>query len=1539
MLGFLMQSSWADQIGWMLVHSLWQFALVALLAFVVQLALQRRSAIARYRALLAAMFVMVAVPITTCWLLWSADTAVVSENVPLWDAPLQSMNESPSITASSTESPIEITAEQQPVPEHLQPPTIDRTVSWLWVKASIESWLPEIVLVWLIGLMLATSRLFISYYTIHRLKTTGISPVGNAVQNLLESTIKRLGFSRAVKVLQSTLVKTPVVVGYLRPAILLPLCVVTGMPEPQLELILAHELAHIRRHDYLVNLLQVLVETLFFYHPAVWWLSRQIRNERENCCDDVAMATVGSRADYGRALLAIEELRAAPNSLLLAARGGSLLARMRRIAGCEPAPRVADSGSILCAILAAIAIFAAVTWAAAPDSTEKHAVVETQDTALPFGEYLKRNMPADSSPFIMATVPGRMLLSERWVQAELKITDEQKKRLADIVDKFLVEQRRFMPPIRSIQYIRAKGKEPSTIDSSTTTELQQGSSKLNHDTCKQMDDVLTSEQLYMLENMDLCLNAFSILFERRVLEKLNIGKQEQGELIRRTAQVMNEMQQKCNHTSREINEKAIAILTPQQRIRLQEEVLRPGSESLGMFHVADLAGVTLPARYPPIPYPNLTSDKVANRLDLNAVQRDQIREILEEFKPRQDEVFHQWDELSKESATSLIDQRQKRLTVSKNSRHLVAELRKQLETVLTRKQLAAYKEMAVCSVALNVLHDERTLWKVGVNRQQNVVLRQLEQEASEKPKRIIMEMAETVLRSFTPAQRRMLQEEVELAQKGEQGKTVAEQGSRPPSRPHKIASTESPPALLTAFGKVLDLNGNLVAGATVYLREWSTYRISSDPYNRDVNDILATTKTDAQGEFRFEDVAARPMSEQWLRQIPWDVVVVARPYAMAWRHLEATEQSEPLTITLVPEVKITGCVNDQQGRPVRDAEVRVNSISPLGSDYPCHAYADPEVLDLQRSRLAPVAKTGVGGKVTIHGLPRDERLRLGVTHDDFRGDFVLVATTDKSQPNIEYSRYSYADRKSTKQSKKIFSSDFSIALKPPLPRLIGRVTAADSKKPLPKIKVEQYGSTGSMTGPDGRFVVKNIRGERFRLLVWVPKGGEYLGRVMFVDVPRDKKETQLDIELERGQIINGVVVDDKTGKGVAGVLVGLFTDFDLNTTTVDGLLPTSAQTNSEGRFRLAVPPGKGKVRIFGPVRGYDLPRPSGRPEDVEGFFKEIEVIAGKPTDEVKFTVSRMASDSEEKLTARRDDYITKARKTVYETIEGKIIDPDGKPAAGVEVGLAQWFRNPDGSEHPVMTDKDGRFSFKMGPRHNHSDIIIVAIDKKRKLRGHTWMAYVPLVATSKTPLQIRLGPTGVVTGRVLEGDKPIAGAYIQLNKMRTANEPGLGISYYIDGTTTDANGEFRFPYIEADMRFHLSVHAEKYANEEPRNDYVQVAAGETFAVRPFSFICLDKSVAGTVVDPDGNPVEGASVSAEMLSGGSIPRAFTPRPTGKDGRFTIHGVPDVPLTLMAYIRPPDDAEDRRIHFPARIEAEPGQTDVRIVLDPKLVRGKK
>ena len=98
----------------------------------------------------------------------------------------------------------------------------------------------------------------------------------------------------------------PTVIGWLKPVVLLPASALAGLTPRQLEAILAHELAHIRRHDYLVNLLQTLVETLLFYHPAVWWLSRRIRVERENCCDDLAVSLCGDPVAYAAALADLE---------------------------------------------------------------------------------------------------------------------------------------------------------------------------------------------------------------------------------------------------------------------------------------------------------------------------------------------------------------------------------------------------------------------------------------------------------------------------------------------------------------------------------------------------------------------------------------------------------------------------------------------------------------------------------------------------------------------------------------------------------------------------------------------------------------------------------------------------------------------------------------------------------------------------------------------------------------------------------------------------------------------------------------------------------------------------------------------------------------------------------------------------------------------------------------------------------------------------------------------------------------------------------
>jgi uncharacterized protein (TIGR03435 family) len=147
----------------------------------------------------------------------------------------------------------------------------------------------------------------------------------------------RVGLSRPVRLLVSALVQVPTVVGWLRPIVLVPVGALSGLPREHLEALLLHELAHIRRHDYLVNILQSIAEALLFYHPAIWWVSAHLRAERELCCDDLAVSVSGDALTYARALAELESCRPAHLTPALAANGGSLSDRIARLVG-QPRP-------------------------------------------------------------------------------------------------------------------------------------------------------------------------------------------------------------------------------------------------------------------------------------------------------------------------------------------------------------------------------------------------------------------------------------------------------------------------------------------------------------------------------------------------------------------------------------------------------------------------------------------------------------------------------------------------------------------------------------------------------------------------------------------------------------------------------------------------------------------------------------------------------------------------------------------------------------------------------------------------------------------------------------------------------------------------------------------------------------------------------------------------------------------------------------------------------------------------------------------------
>ncbi len=310
------------KLGWVLVHSLWQLAGVGVALAILLVLLRKASANARYLVSCAALALMVALPVVTLCILDAPGAGAT----PAGELGTPASPPPPVEVVPVDVTPAEVVGTAAPVVTAEMP-----DVSWSALALDrLETSLPYLVLAWLAGVFGLSLWHLGGWAQLQRLKRRMVAPVARELRARMDVLERRLGIGRAVTVVQSALVQVPTVIGWLKPMVLLPASALTGLSTAQLEALLAHELAHVRRHDYLVNMLQTAIEILGFYHPAVWWVSRRIRGERENCCDDMAACVTGDRILYADALTTMEELRGRP-SLALAASGGNLLARIRRL--------------------------------------------------------------------------------------------------------------------------------------------------------------------------------------------------------------------------------------------------------------------------------------------------------------------------------------------------------------------------------------------------------------------------------------------------------------------------------------------------------------------------------------------------------------------------------------------------------------------------------------------------------------------------------------------------------------------------------------------------------------------------------------------------------------------------------------------------------------------------------------------------------------------------------------------------------------------------------------------------------------------------------------------------------------------------------------------------------------------------------------------------------------------------------------------------------------------------------------------------------
>jgi bla regulator protein BlaR1 len=351
--GLLFPLNVAHDLGLTLVHFLWQgLLLAALLHTVLPLC---RSAITRHNCALLTLVLMALAPVATFLSLHSANAGAMT------------------------------------LAHNVAPMTLFSAPN----AASHMDWL---VLLWLGGVMALSIRAIGGWTLANALARQGTISPSPALLQRCHNLQHRLSVTAPVRFLLSYRITAPVVIGLVKPVILIPVSALMGLSPQQLDALILHELAHIRRRDTVINILLATVETILFYHPAVWWVSRQVRVERENCCDDHAVSACGDVGLYVEALTSLENQKA--YGLALAANGGSLKSRVARLLDVPvQSSRFSLSGVTGLALLGLVAASVAI---AAPSPQKVTAIKPIMET---------HTLPPYPAESLHAHEEGRVLLA------------------------------------------------------------------------------------------------------------------------------------------------------------------------------------------------------------------------------------------------------------------------------------------------------------------------------------------------------------------------------------------------------------------------------------------------------------------------------------------------------------------------------------------------------------------------------------------------------------------------------------------------------------------------------------------------------------------------------------------------------------------------------------------------------------------------------------------------------------------------------------------------------------------------------------------------------------------------------------------------------------------------------------------------------------------------------------------------------------------------------------------------------------------------
>ncbi len=495
-----LSAPWMIPAAQALLHFLWQGALLAAGLAVTQRRLRNASASDRHALACTTLALMAIAPLVTFWVLGSTGPSIAS---------------SAAVVAPALSATVSVLAAGSA--ETIAPGSAT-------LPASLLPWMPWITALWILGVAVSALRLLGGAWRLHRWATRETSPAPSEWQECCDSLGRRLGLRSPVPLRESPRVHGPLIVGWFRPMLVLPLGMLQSLPGLQIEALLLHELAHVHGRDPLIHLLQRAVETLLFYHPAVWWVSEQIRREREHRCDDRVIEAQGEGHSLAEALVTLAERMQSAEPLALAATDGSVASRVRRLLQGRPPGSTGTTASrkgwirrtlVLMVVGLGIALISLVLGPRLYVATARLRLqMEPQDTYS-----LMTAMQAIQSPASLTSVSEIHELPKRWSLdpaacvdrltdrirvsefrrtgiLEIQVASEDPKlaaALADSLASLAVDRD------RSAQHANVIARRESTLR--IAKELAEAKQKLSHSITDSLDGVLATIHIKVYEAM------------------------------------------------------------------------------------------------------------------------------------------------------------------------------------------------------------------------------------------------------------------------------------------------------------------------------------------------------------------------------------------------------------------------------------------------------------------------------------------------------------------------------------------------------------------------------------------------------------------------------------------------------------------------------------------------------------------------------------------------------------------------------------------------------------------------------------------------------------------------------------------------------------------------------------------------------------------------------------------------------------------------------------------------------------------------------